>query len=230
MQKVAGPVMAEHVTAMILAFARGLHVYVKAQSQGVWQPDLVTPEQAFSLSGKTLFVAGLGGIGTEVARRGDALGMRVIGTRASERPTPPFVSRVGPPDETIAMAREADIVVNALPLTEKTRRLFNATVFDEMKPTAYFINVGRGATVVTADLVEALQSKKIAGAGLDVTDPEPLPQGHPLWKMPNVIITPHVSSVADIDLESRWLLMRENLRRYVAGDRMLSVVDTSRGY
>lgn len=102
MQKVAGPVMAEHVTALILAFARGLHVYVKAQSLGEWRPDLVTAEQAFSLSGKTLFVAGLGGVGTEVARRGSALGMHVIGTRASDRTTPPFVSRVGTPDEDAA--------------------------------------------------------------------------------------------------------------------------------
>ncbi len=230
MQKVAGPVMAEHVMAMTLAFARGLHTYVKAQNQGEWRPDLVPPEQAFSLSGKTLFVAGLGGIGTEVARRANALGMRVIGTRASDRPAPPFVSRVGPPGETIAMAREADVIVNALPLTEETRGLFNAQVFARMKPAAYFINVGRGATVVTADLVEALQNKRIAGAGLDVTEPEPLPAGHPLWKMTNVIITPHVSSVADVDLESRWLLMRENLRRYVAGEKMLSVVDPTRGY
>jgi phosphoglycerate dehydrogenase-like enzyme len=230
MQKVAGPVMAEHVTAMMLSFARGLHKYVQAQSRGEWRPDLVPAEQAFSLSGKTLFVAGLGGTGTEVARRADALGMRVIATRASDRPTPSFVSRVGTPDETIAMAREADIVVNALPLTDRTRGLFDAKLFAQMKPGAYFINVGRGATVVTEDLVEALQKGTIAGAGLDVTEPEPLPPGHPLWKMPNVIITPHVSSVADVDLESRWLLMRENLRRYVAGERMLSVVDASRGY
>jgi phosphoglycerate dehydrogenase-like enzyme len=99
-----------------------------------------------------------------------------------------------------------------------------------MKPNAYFINVGRGATVVTADLVVALRNRRIAGAGLDVTDPEPLPPNHPLWKMTNVIITPHVSSVADVDLESRWLLMRENLRRYVAGEKMLSVVDVAKGY
>lgn len=230
MQKVAAPVMAEHVMAMTLAFARGLHTYVHAQGRGEWKPELVQPEQAFSLQDKTVFVAGLGGIGTEVARRAQALGMRVIATRATDRPAPPFVSRVGTPDETLAMAREADIVVNTLPLTDKTRGVFDARAFSAMKSSAYFINVGRGATVVTADLVKALENKTIAGAGLDVTDPEPLPADHALWRMPNVIITPHVSSNADVDREKRWLLMRENLRRYVAGEKMLSVVDAARGY
>jgi phosphoglycerate dehydrogenase-like enzyme len=108
--------------------------------------------------------------------------------------------------------------------------LFDADFFSAMKPTAYFINVGRGGSVVTADLVEALQDGKLAGAGLDVTDPEPLPQGHPLWSMPNVIITPHVAARSDLRSERLWVVLRENLRRYVAGEPMLSVVDTARGY
>lgn len=127
-----------------------------------------------------MFVAGLEGIGTEVARRANAIGMRVIATRASDRPAPPFVSRVGFGDDLLGMAREADIVVNTLPLTAETRGLFSARVFGEMKPTAYFINVGRDATVVTSDLVQALQNNVVAGAGLDMTDPEPLPAGHAL--------------------------------------------------
>src|SRR5690606_20275361 len=99
-----------------------------------------------------------------------------------------------------------------------------------MKQGAHFFNVGRGATVVTADLVDALRSGRLAGAGLDVVEPEPLPSDHPLWTMRNVVITPHSSSDSDVDDESRWLVVRENLRRYVAGERMLSVVDPSRGY
>lgn len=230
MQKVAGPVMAEHVIAMTLAFARGLHTYVQAQTRGEWNPALVGSERAFTLQGKTMFVAGLGGVGTEVARRAHGLGMRVIATRASTRPAPAFVSRIGVADDMLAMVREADVVVNTLPLTAETRGVFNARVFSEMKASAYFINVGRGASVVTADLVKALENGTIAGAGLDVTDPEPLPADHPLWAVPDVIITPHVSSDADVDSENRWLLLRENLRRYVAGERMLSVVDVARGY
>jgi phosphoglycerate dehydrogenase-like enzyme len=99
-----------------------------------------------------------------------------------------------------------------------------------MQPTAYFINVGRGRSVVTEDLVAALESGEIAGAGLDVIDPEPLPSGHPLWRFPNVIITPHISGMSDRGRDRLWILVEENLRRYVAGDRMLSVVDVDRGY
>jgi len=230
MQKVAAPVMAEHVMAMVLSFARGLPQFAEAQRNGVWKPDAAAAPGAFTLQGKTMLIAGLGGIGTEVAKRASALGMRVIATRASNRPAPPFVSRVGAPEELAPMAREADIVVDTLPLTPQTRGVFDARVFGAMKPGAYFINVGRGATVVTADLVQALQKKTLAGAGLDVTDPEPLPAGHALWSTPNVIITPHVATDADGDMENRWLLIRENLRRYVAGERMLSVVDPARGY
>jgi phosphoglycerate dehydrogenase-like enzyme len=99
-----------------------------------------------------------------------------------------------------------------------------------MKPKALFINVGRGSTVVTAELVRALSDKRLGGAGLDVTDPEPLPADSPLWKMSNVIITPHVSTDSDFGSERHWLIARENLRRYVAGEPMLSVVDVKRGY
>jgi phosphoglycerate dehydrogenase-like enzyme len=99
-----------------------------------------------------------------------------------------------------------------------------------MKPTAYFINVGRGKSVVTDDLMAALLEGRIAGAGLDVTEPEPLPSDHPLWHQPNVIITPHISAGSDLRSERLWIVMRENLRRYVAGERMLSVVDIDRGY
>ena len=106
----------------------------------------------------------------------------------------------------------------------------NAKFFDVLKPTAIFINVGRGGSVVTSDLVDALRSKKLAGAGLDVTDPEPLPDGHPLFSAPNVIITPHVAARADVPRKRMEAVVRENVRRYVAGDKMLSVVDQERGY
>lgn len=229
MQKVAGPVMAEHVMAMLLSFARRLPQLTEAQRTGVWRADMEDAPGAFALTGKTMLVVGLGGIGTEVAQRASAFGMRVIATRASQRPAPQYVAKVGTPDKLLAFLGEADVVVNTLPLTPETRGLFDAKTFAAMKPGGYFINVGRGATVVTADLVAALQKKSLAGAGLDVTDPEPLPAGHALWSTPNVIITPHVSADTD-DREDRWLLVRENLRRYVAGERMLSVVDTARGY
>jgi phosphoglycerate dehydrogenase-like enzyme len=134
------------------------------------------------------------------------------------------------PDELPKLASEADFVVNTAPLTPQTRGIYNAALFAKMKPTAYFINIARGGSVVTADLIEALESKTIAGAALDVTDPEPLPPGHPLWKAPNIIITPHVSSDSDLESDAQVQVVRENLRRYLAGDKMLSVVDVARGY
>jgi phosphoglycerate dehydrogenase-like enzyme len=159
-----------------------------------------------------------------------AFDMRVLGIRASVRPAPPFVERVGTPERLEAFLREADVVVNVLPLTEATAKMFDADAFAAMKPSARFFNVGRGGTVVTADLVAALRERRIAAAALDVADPEPLPEGHPLWVMANVIITPHVAADEGLDLEMRRLLVRENLGRYVAGERMLSVVDPARGY
>lgn len=230
MQRISGPIIAEHVMALTLAFTRGLDLYIPAQAQGKWARGAAPPGRASVVAGKTMLVVGLGGIGTEVAKRAHALGMKVTATRASGRTGPEFVSYVGLPDELPKLASEADFVVNTAPLTAQTQGIFNAALFEKMKPTAYLINIARGGSVVTSDLVEALKSKKIAGAGLDVTDPEPLPPDHPLWKAPNVIITPHVASDSDLGLDAQLQVVRENLRRYIAGDRMLSVVDVAKGY
>jgi phosphoglycerate dehydrogenase-like enzyme len=216
---------------MMLAFSRGLNVYAHEQAKASWNPDAIGEEASlWELSGRTILVVGLGGIGTEVARRAHALGMTVTATRASSREGPDFVSYVGLADELLALAAKADVVVSSLPLTPQTTGLFDTGFFSAMKPTAYFINVGRGRSVVTDDLLAALLDGQIAGAGLDVTEPEPLPSDHPLWQQPNVIITPHMSAGSDLRSERLWIVMRENLRRYVAGERMLSVVDIDRGY
>jgi len=229
MQRIAGPVIAEHVIAMTLALTRGLDVYIPAQTQGKWIPRL-PPGRATTVDGKTMLVVGLGGIGSEVAKRGHALGMKVTATRNSGRSGPDFVSYVGLADELPKLAAEADFIVNTAPLTPQTKGMFDAAFFEKMKPTAYFINIARGGSVVTSDLVDALNNKKIAGAALDVTDPEPLPPGHALWKAPNLIITPHVSADSDLGGAAPSAVVRENLRRYMAGEKMLSVVDLARGY
>jgi len=230
MQRVAAPVMAEHVLAMMLALTRGLDFYILEHAAARWTRELPPPAKLTALEGKTVLVVGLGGIGTEVARRANALGMRVTATRASGREGPPFMAYVGLPDELHKLAGEADFIVNTVPLTSATTGMFNAGFFAAAKQGAYFINVGRGKSVVQEDLVAALKSGRIAGAGLDVTDPEPLPADHPLWKFPNVIITPHVSAESDVDEQVRFAILRENLRRYVAGEKMLSVVDVAKGY
>jgi phosphoglycerate dehydrogenase-like enzyme len=183
-----------------------------------------------TLEGKTVLVVGLGGIGVEVAKRAHALGMRVIATRASGRDGPPFVSYVGLPGELLKLAAEADFVVNTAPLTPATQGLFDAKFFAAARQGAFFVNVGRGQSVVQSDLVAALRSGRLAGAGLDVTDPEPLPADSPLWQMQNVILTPHVSAASDLGDDARLAIAIENVRRYVAGGKMLSVVDVAKGY
>jgi phosphoglycerate dehydrogenase-like enzyme len=230
MRAVAGPVMAEHSIALMFALARSLQVSLGRQATGEgWNRNFAgSPPQA--LNGKTLLVAGLGGIGVEVAKRAHALGMNVIATRNSSRDKPEFVSYVGLSDELPTMISQADVVVAALPLVPATTNLFDARMFGRMKKTAYFINVGRGGSVVTDDLVAALNNGVIAGAGLDVTEPEPLPKDHPLWKAKNIIITPHMSAQSDLGQGARELILREQLRRFISGDKMLSVVDFSKGY
>jgi phosphoglycerate dehydrogenase-like enzyme len=182
------------------------------------------------IAGKTMLVVGLGGIGTEVAKRAHALGMRITATRASGRAGPNYVSYVGTPAELLKLAAQADVIVNTAPLTRETTGMFDAAFFAKMKPSAYFINVARGGSVVTAALVEALKNNRIAGAALDVFEPEPLPSNHPLWRLSNVILTPHVANDSDLGLDTQVQVTTENLRRYVKGQRMLSVVDTSKGY
>ena len=229
MQRTAGPSIAEHVLALMMALARHLPYFMHAQSQSRWAREDALPTLS-DLEGKTLLVVGLGGIGTEVASRAHALGMRVVAIRASGRTGPDYVSYVGLPDEMLKLVHEADFVVNCAPLTPQTTGIFNREFFEAMKRSAYFVSVGRGKSTVTADLVAALGSGRIAGAGLDVVDPEPLPDNHPLWLAPNVIITPHVAGVTPASEANYNLLLRENLRRYVAGEPMLSVVDIDRGY
>jgi phosphoglycerate dehydrogenase-like enzyme len=218
----------EHAVAMALALARGLHRFSLDTKEGQWRRENGGRMQ--TLTGKTLLVVGLGGIGTEVASRAHGLGMKVVATRNSSRTGPNYVSYVGLSDELLKLAKDADVIVNTAPLTAETKGLFNAEFFSALKPTAYFINVARGGSVVTADLQQALEAGTIAGAGLDVVDPEPLPPDHPLWKAPNLIITPHISGRSDIQGEGRWILARENLRRYVAGGKLLSEVDLKREY
>ena len=229
MQKMSSPVIAEHVTAMVLSLSRGLIPFAKAMPEGEWLRSSPVVQQMQSYGGKTVLIAGLGGIGTEVARRLAALDMRVIGTRRSSREGPDFVEYVGLSHELIELAARADFIVNALPLTPETEGLFDAEFFNAAKRGAFFVNVGRGKTVVTADLVAALESGQITAAALDVTDPEPLPAGHPLWQLENVVITPHVSSRGGNRIR-HMTLARENIRRFMAGEALLNVVDAELGY
>ena len=227
-QRLQGPEIADHAIALMLALVRRLDVYSSRQS---WIREQDPGEEdIWELEGRTLLVVGLGGIGTNIAKLGYGLGMRVIATRNSRREGPDFVSYVGLADELLELARQADVIINATPLTASTTGIFNREFFAAMPSHAYFINIGRGRSVVTDDLTKALDEGEIAGAGLDVTDPEPLPDGHPLWSAPRVIITPHMAGVSDKIMDRIFLVARENIRRYSAGEPLLSVVDMERGY
>lgn len=227
---IPGPGMAEHTMAMMLMLTKKLHVFYQQQQSAVWKRLPEPEKQVMEVNGKTMLVVGLGGIGRQIAKRAHGLGMRVTAIRNSSRSGPDYVDYVGLPDELSKLSKEADVVVNITPLTTATTGLFDREFFRNMKPGAYFINMGRGKSVVTADLIEALNNHEIAGAGVDVTDPEPLPSDHPLWKASNIIITPHNSAPSDQMLERFWILVRENLRRYVSGEPMLNVVNLQRGY
>jgi len=229
MQKMSSPVIGEHAVALSLSLARRIPTFAKSMAGGEWHRSSDIADSMLSVSGKTMLVIGLGGIGTEAARRAAALGMRVIGTRRSSREGPDFVDYVGLSDELLELAAEADFIINALPLTPETTGLINREFFDAAKQGAFFVNVGRGRTVVTDDLVAALESGQLAGAGLDVTDPEPLPADHVLWQMANVIITPHVAG-RDSNRARHLILFKENLKRFAAGDALLNVVDPELGY
>ena len=230
--RIQGPHMAEHALALILGLARALPQYLAEQQAGAFTRGFreLRAERPIELEGKTLLVVGLGGIGTEVAKRAAAFGMHVIATRNSRREGPDFVEYVGLSDEYRTLAARADVIVNTTPLTPETRGMFDAKFFEGAKAGAFFINIGRGESVVTDGLVAALKSGHLGGAGLDVTDPEPLPAGHPLWSMPNVIITPHIATSSDYRSDRTVVLVVENVRRYLRGDRLLSVVDLAAGY
>jgi len=179
-QRISGPTIAEHVIGLMMALTRNLAYYHRNQLEANWDRDVPADVAMSDVEGKTLLVAGLGGIGLEVARRAAGLGMKVIGTRRSGGNAPAFVEYVGRAEELLTLAARADVVVNALPLTRETQQLFDRKFFDAVKPGAYFISVGRGQSTVTSELVAALKDGRLRGAGLDVVDPEPLPPDHEL--------------------------------------------------
>jgi phosphoglycerate dehydrogenase-like enzyme len=232
-QRVFGPEISDHVIGLLLALTRGLDGTMRVQREARFQRGSVPMKRLWGLEGRTILIVGLGGVGTDVARKAHGMGMRVIATRASSREGPDFVEYVGLPDELPKLIGQADVVVNSSPLTDQTRGLFNTAMFQRMQKHAYYISVGRGPTTVTDDLLAALRNGTIGGAGLDVTDPEPLPNGHPLWSAPNCIITPHMSAAGDNAGpagDRPWLMMREQMRRYIAGEKLYSIVDLTRGY
>lgn len=229
MKMMYAPPIADHVMGLLLTLTRSLQHYHGLMKDGTWGKGEQAPYQG-ELLGKTMVVVGLGGNGAETAKRAHAFGMRVVATDPKDMAVPEYVAMLAKPDKLDSLLPTADVVVLAAPLTPDTRALFNADRFARMKDGAFLINIARGKMVDQNAMVAALQSKKLAGAGLDVTDPEPLPPDHALWKMPNVIITPHTSGQSPGTRFRTRRLFLENLKRFAAGEGLLNVVDKKAGY
>lgn len=226
---VHAPNMAEHVMACMLAFARRLPKLLKLQHEHAWSGRRIIG--VFELTGQTVALIGLGDIGQAVATRAQAFGMSTIGVRRNpELPRPDGVETMMSIERLHEALGSAHHVVNTLPLTGATARLFDTAAFAAMRPGSYFYNVGRGKTVDTGALIDALESGRLAGAALDVTEPEPLPDDSPLWDMDNVIITLHTAGRTPQMWDRVFQLFTANIQRYQAGDPMINVVDVEAGY
>ncbi len=218
--------MAEHAIALLFAHTRKIAYFERSRKTRRWEQDRTVTQ----IEGKCACVLGLGSIGRALAKRLHALGMEVIAVDAQVEAPPEGVRRLFKPDGMLDALPLADVVAVALPLNARTKGLLNADCFDRMKDTALVVNVGRGGIINEADLIEALRSRKIGGAGLDVCEEEPLPESSPLWDMPNVILTPHVAGWSAEGWENQGEIFRENLRRYVEGEPLMNVVDKRLGY
>jgi cyclase len=221
--RIHGPNSADQAFALLLSLTRRLR-------DGSAADAAAREPTRQELHDKTMLVVGLGGIGQQVARRGWSFGMRVMAVDPKAMERPDFVFSLDKPDKLIDLLPKADVVVIACPLTDETKGLIGEKQFEAMKKTAFLVNVARGPIVKTDDLTAALKNGRIAGAGLDVTDPEPLPDGHALGKMPNCVISPHIGGQSPEAKERQWRLWRENVRRFVAGEKLLCVVDKAKGY
>jgi phosphoglycerate dehydrogenase-like enzyme len=246
-REVHGPVVAEHVLALIFALAKRIPQSVRFQQKHIWGQEILWEDHAApaEIAGATLGLVGLGSIGRNVAKRASALGMKVIAVRhshfsqnqgemghptASETGKAEFVDEVLPSSRLDDMLARADYVVLAAPVTESTQGMIGREQLSKMKPDAYLVNVGRGPLIDETALIEALREKKIAGAALDVFDQEPLPPDSPFWDLENVLITPHTAGMTTKLWERHYTLFSENLRRFLTGQPLLATVDKKRGY
>jgi phosphoglycerate dehydrogenase-like enzyme len=231
MQRVFAPVIAETAIGLMLSLTRGLtQDSIPAFRERKWLRGQ-SSVPLIDLYRKTIGIVGMGGIGSETARRLHyGFEMRVLATDAKPLPKPDFVEELHDPGWLMEMVPQVDVLMSAAPLTKVTRQMFNDSVFQKMKPTAYFINVSRGGLVDQDALVRALKEKRISGAGLDVATPEPLPPESSLWDCPNLVITPHNSGAAPMRQVRLVALVAENVRRYSNGVPLLNVVDKAQGY
>lgn len=226
-KNIYGPQIADHAFMFLLALARKLPTTMARQSAEDWGGGR---EGMFELKDKTAVIIGVGGIGSQIAQRAHGFGMKVIGVDIRDIPPSVEVSRVVPPDQLDSVLPLADVVFISAPHTPKTEGMMGAKQFELMKKGSYFVAVSRGKVYNMGGLVKALDEGRLAGAGVDVTDPEPLPKGHPLWKFKNAMITPHIAGGSD-NLNTRIdSLLKENIRRFASGQPLTNVVNKKEGF
>jgi phosphoglycerate dehydrogenase-like enzyme len=240
-REVHGPVVAEHVIALIFALAKKLPQAVRLQEKHIWGQETMWRGPALSdsrrgprpreVAGATLGLVGLGSIGRHVAKHASALGMRVIAVRENlKKERPDGVEQIYGSTDLETLLQQSDYVVLAVPVTRFTQKLMNADRVSKMKPEAYLINVGRGPLIDEAALAAALRNHQIGGAALDVFEQEPLPADSPLWDLENLLITPHTAGLTEKLWERHYQLISANLRRYLAHQPLLGAVDKNKGY
>jgi phosphoglycerate dehydrogenase-like enzyme len=221
--------IAQHIMMYVLALGRGLPFYMEAQRERRWDKD-AQQSRYIDLANATALIHGVGGIGQETAKVCLAFGMRVIGVDARWEWDVPGIEKHGS-DALAGLLPEADFVIVTIPHTPETEGMWNADLFGRMRQDAYFINIGRGMTTRLDDLVAAIEGGSIAGAGLDVFEVEPLPSGHRLWTLPNVILTPHIAVQAAENVEERrFEVLLDNLRRFAAEEPLRNKVEKSVWY
>lgn len=232
-REVHGAVVAEHVLALIFALAKRIPAAVRFQQQCIWGQEQIWDgnPRPRELAGATVGLVGLGSIGRPLAKHASALGMKVIAVRKHPgKDRPEGVDEILPTTKLEEMLARSDYVVLAAPVTPVTTGLIGRPQLATMNSGACLINVGRGPLVDEAALIEALRNQTIAGAALDVFDKEPLPPDSPLWDLENVLITPHTAGMSDRMWQRHYVLFSENVRRYLAGQHLLGLVDKHGGY
>jgi phosphoglycerate dehydrogenase-like enzyme len=229
---VHGPVVAEHAIAVLLALAKRLPQSMRYQAKNKWSQEQLWQERPRprEVDGATVAVIGMGVIGSEFTRRAKALGMKVLAVRENPGKGTGGADEVFGPAQIDDVLPRADYVLLCTPVTPATTHIMNRARLKKMKPDAYLINVARGTLIDEPDLLEALKSRTIAGAALDVFEEEPLPEQSPFWELDNVLITPHTAAVTERLWERHFRLIVENLNRFLAGKPLLYEVDKTRGY
>ncbi|MGD8455979.1 MAG: D-2-hydroxyacid dehydrogenase [Anaerolineales bacterium] len=240
----SAPQVAEHILTMMLSLGHNLPDFILRQSRIEWMADKDEKYQPLELCDSTIGVVGYGSVGRQVARLVHGFGATVLGTKRDVMdpedkgysiedkgdPQGDFFTRLYPPQALRSMLAECDYVVVTVPLTPETRGMIGAEQLAALKSSAYLVDASRGGVVDHSALVEALKEKRLAGAALDVFEEEPLPEDHPLWAMPNVIVTPHIASSSAQYQQRANTLFIENLKRFLAGEPLLNQIDLEKGY